>query len=51
MTIFDPRKTPKADSPYQSRYGEEAMSALLANYGSEKLAETLHRNQLTQKPS
>ena len=46
MSIFDPRKAPKADSqtPDLSKYGEEAIGTLLAHYGSEKPAETLHGN-------
>jgi len=41
MSIFDPRKAPKADSPDLPTYGDEAIATLLAHYGSEKLAETL----------
>ena len=53
MGIFDPRKAPKADSqtPDLSKYGEEAIGTLLAHYGSEKPAETLHGIQQTGKPS
>ena len=50
MSIFDPRKAPKADSrtPDLSNYGEEAIGTLLVHYGSEKPAETLH-GELTSK--
>ena len=50
MSIFDPRKSPKADSwtPDLSNYGEEAIGTLLVHYGSEKPAETLH-GELTSK--
>ena len=45
MSIFDPRKTPKADPPDLSRYGEKAITTILVHYGSEKPAETLHGNK------
>ena len=37
MSIFDPRKAPKADSwtPDLSNYGKEAIGTLLVHYGSE----------------
>jgi len=49
MSIFNPRKVPKADSPDISTYGEEAIGTLLAHYGSEKQAETLHENSTNRK--
>ena len=51
MSIFDPRKAPKADSrtPDLSKYGEEAIGTLLAHYGSEKRAETLHGNSTNRE--
>ena len=49
MSIFDPRKAPKADSPDLSRYGEEAISTLLEHYGSEKPAETLQGNSTNRE--
>ena len=50
MSIFDPRKAPKADSrpPDLSNYREEAIDTLLVHYGSEKPAKTLQGN-LTSK--
>ena len=50
MSIFDPRRAPKADlwKPDLSKYGEEAIGTFLVHYGSEKPAETLHGN-LTSK--
>jgi len=42
MSIFDPRKAPKADLPdLRTTHGDEAIATLLAHYGSEKLAEML----------
>ena len=41
MSIFDPRKTPKVDSPDLPRYGDEPIVTLLVRYGAEKPAETL----------
>ena len=51
MSIFDPKKAPKADSqtPDLSKYGEEAIGILLAHYGSEKPAETLHGNSTNRE--
>lgn len=48
MSIFDPKKAPKAE-PDLSRYGEEAIGTLLAHYGSEKPAETLHGNSTNRE--
>ena len=48
MSIFDPRKAPKADSQ-TPEYGEEAIGTLLAHYGSEKPAETLHGNSTNRE--
>ena len=41
LSIFDPRKAPKVDSPDLPQYGEQAISILMAHYGAEKPAETL----------
>ena len=41
LSIFDPRKTPKVDSPDLPQYGEQAITTILAHYGAEKPAETL----------
>ena len=41
LSIFDPKKTPKVDSPDLPQYGEQAITTLLAHYGAEKPAETL----------
>ena len=51
MSIFDPRKAPKADSqtPYLSKFGEEAIGVLLAHYGSVKPAKTLHGNRTNRE--
>ena len=53
MSIFDPRKAPKADSqtPDLSKYGEEAIGTLLVHYESEKRAETLQGNLTSKGPS
>ena len=50
MSIFGPRKAPKADSqtPDLSKYGEKVIGTFLVHYGSEKPAEILHGN-LTSK--
>ena len=46
MSIFDPRNAPKADSrtPDLSKYEEEAIGALLVQYGSEKPTKILYGN-------
>ena len=41
LSIFDPRKAPKVDSPDLPQYGEQAITTLLAHYGAEKPTETL----------
>ena len=41
LSIFNPRKAPKVDSPDLPQYGEQAITTLLAHYGAEKPAETL----------
>ena len=41
MSIFDPRKIPKAGSPDLPQYGEEPITTFLAHYGEEKPAQTL----------
>ena len=41
LSIFDPRKAPKVDSPALPQYGEQAINTLLAHYGVEKPAMTL----------
>ena len=41
LSIFDPRKAPKVDSPDLPQYGEQAITTLLAHNGTEKPAETL----------
>ena len=41
LSIFDPRKAPKVDSPDLPQYGEQANNTLLAHYEAEKPAETL----------
>ena len=51
MSIFDPRKAPKADSqtPDLSKHGEEAIGTLLVYYGLEKQAKTLHGNSINRE--
>ena len=39
LSIFNPRKAPKVDSPDLPQYGEQAITTLLAHYGAEKPAE------------
>ena len=41
LSIFDPRKAPKVDSPDLPQYGEQAITTLLAHYRAEKPAKTL----------
>ena len=41
LSIFDPRKAPKVDSPDLPQYDEQAITTLLAHYRAEKPAETL----------
>ena len=41
LSIFDPRKAPKVDSPDLPQHGEQAITTLLAHYRAEKPAETL----------
>ena len=41
LSIFDPRKAPKVDSPDLPQYGEQAITTLLAHCGAEKPTETL----------
>ena len=41
LSIFDPRKAPKVNSPDLPQYGEQAITTLLAHYRAEKPAETL----------
>ena len=41
LSVFDPRKATKVDSPDLPQYGEQAITTLMAHYGAEKPAETL----------
>ena len=41
LSIFNPRKAPKIDSPDLPQYGEQAITTFLTHYGAEKPAETL----------
>ena len=41
LSVFDPRKPPKADLPDLPTYSEEAVNRLLGHYGVEKAAETM----------
>ena len=43
LSIFDPRRAPKVNSPDLPQYGKQAITTLLAHYGAEKPAETLLR--------
>ena len=45
LSIFDPRKAPKVDSPDLPQYGEQAITTLLAHYGAET-----YRQLLVNKP-
>ena len=51
LSIFDPRKAPKVDSPDLPQYGEQATTTLLAHYGVEKPAETLLGEPSIGEPS